>query len=41
MNPSFVLPAENNRIKPTDIKRGYLRITVDFKHFFQNQVKSF
>lgn len=34
MNPSFILPAENNRITPNDIEKGYLRITVDFIHFF-------
>jgi len=33
-NPSFVLPAQKNRITSNDIEKGYLRITVDFKHFF-------
>lgn len=32
--PSFVLPAQKNRITSNDIEKGYLRITVDFKHFF-------
>lgn len=34
MNPSFILPADKNRITSNDIDKGYLRITVDFKHFF-------
>ncbi len=32
--PIFILSAERNEITAKDLVKGYLRITVDFKHFF-------
>lgn len=40
MNPSFILPAEKNRITSKDIDKGYLRITVDFKNYFPDSTQT-
>lgn len=34
IHSSFVLPAAGNSITAEDVKKGYLRITVDFKRYF-------